>query len=102
MNFKHSKLYTPVSGYPETNEWDLLFQNKETSEGSAPYSNMQLLSERGWDKARQKKYLLKLYEKHYLRWSDSCAYTSDGQTSEEAPAENTKPGKEKAPAPIAG
>jgi len=52
MNFKHSKLYTPVSGYPETNEWDLLFQNKETSEGSAPYSNMQLLSERGWDKAR--------------------------------------------------
>jgi uncharacterized protein (DUF1499 family) len=25
LTFKHSKLYTPVAGYPATNEWDVIY-----------------------------------------------------------------------------
>ena len=78
MEFKHSKLYSPVAGYPDTNEWDVYYQNRDNSEGSGPYMEMKKISDHGWDKERQKKYIFKLYEKHYVKWSDSCTYESQG------------------------
>ena len=53
---------------------------------------MKLVAERGWDKERAKKYVMKLYEKHYLKWSDSCTYTAKGSTGgQSTPAKATFP-----------
>lgn len=74
LEFKHSKLYTPVKGFKTTNEYSLLEENQESGmfAKSSPLDFIKKLPI--WDQERQLLYNFNLYEKSYLKWSDKCFY----------------------------